>query len=368
MTITNAPPVAVWRFDPRLPSADPGGLHGVLAVSPDETWAVGDVVVKGRARALVVRWTEDFRFATLPAVSPELDVRLNALDRAGDHVWAVGRVADGSGGGRPRIERYPRLPDAPGVAVDGPEVAGDSALHGVAMLSATEGWAVGGSGPGAGTGFTRTLIARWDGRTWTTVPSPNPGTLANRLDAVAARATDDVWAVGHSSSAAGRSEALVLHWDGTAWTRLPIPDLAGAGNRLLGLAPTGPDSLWVVGTATTAGKASGIVLHWNGSTWKSVPTDAAVTQMSAVAAPAEKDVWFAGYLQLPGGPETAYVAHWDGQRLRPEFSGAETEENVASALGGICAAGDRKLAVGWRIARTTHQRPAALFRGTAATT
>jgi hypothetical protein len=66
------------------------------------------------------------------------------------------------------------------------------------------------------------LIARWDGSTWSTVLSPSQGTLANGLDAVAARAADDVWAVGYSSSAAGRSDALVLHWDGSAWKSIPL--------------------------------------------------------------------------------------------------------------------------------------------------
>jgi hypothetical protein len=98
-------------------------------------------------RAAAARWwTEDFWFVTQPAVDPELEVRLNALDVTGEHVWAVGRVA-GSGAGRPRIERYSRLPDVPGVAFDAPEVAGDSALNGVVMVSAAEGWAVGGPGP-----------------------------------------------------------------------------------------------------------------------------------------------------------------------------------------------------------------------------
>lgn len=61
----------------------------------------------------------------------------------------------------------------------------------------------------------RTLAYHWNGRTWQRVTTPNPaGTSSgNELAAVAARATNDVWAAGGDG---GYPEAsLVLHWNGS---------------------------------------------------------------------------------------------------------------------------------------------------------
>jgi hypothetical protein len=373
MTATN-PPFAVWRFDGHLPTndQDTGELRAVLAISPEETWAAGHVAPAGKDRdiALVVRWTRDFQEVLPAPMDPALHVRLHALDWADEHVWAVGQVTDSGGGRRPRIERYSRLSDGPGVPIDSPAVAGNAALHGLDMLSAVEGWAVGGSGPGVGAAFTSTLVTRWDGNGWHTVPSPNPGTLANQLNAVAARATDDVWAVGHASSAARQSEALVLHWDGSAWTQVPTPVLPGLRNELLGVAMAGPNSLWAVGTSfrTETGGQTSLVLHWDGSTWESLPAAfPLVTQTSAVTVVAERDVWFAGYITLSKGAETAHIAHWDGQQLRGEIAVVGTNDQVGTMLNAICAAGDRKVAVGCRSGNTPNQWPSALFRGPVAT-
>ncbi|HEU5471045.1 MAG TPA: hypothetical protein VFV67_10360 [Actinophytocola sp.] len=365
MAVKTSPPLSIWRLDPRPGSGGTGELRGAVAVSPRELWAVGRLTpaFKDRSGALVVRWAPDLQFVVPAATDPGAEVRLNAVGLAADHVWAVGEISTG-GGRRPRIERYSRLSE-PAVAVDAPEV--DGALHGVAMLSATEGWAVGGSGP-AGADFTQTLITRWDGSTWSTVPSPNPGTLTNRLNAVAARATDDVWAVGQCGSAPGQSDALILHWDGSAWTQLPTPDLA-MDSELVGLAPAGAGSLWAVGASTRT--ATGLVLHFDGVSWRSVPTPAFITHMSGVVVLGEQNVLFCGYAIMADGPETAHVARWDGKRLTAEFAGLVgspgVQENVGTALNGICAAGDRGAAVGWRVSDSS-MRPAAFLRGPAATT
>jgi hypothetical protein len=381
MTATNQS-FGVWRFDRHLPANDEdiGELRAVLAVSPEEIWAAGHLVAGDGDRdvALVVRWTKDFRDISPAPVDSTLHVRLHALSWADEHVWAVGQATDKNGDRRPRIERYSRLSDGPGEQVDGPKVAGNAALHGITMLSAAEGWAVGGSGPSADSEFTSTLVTRWDGNSWHTVPSPNPGTLANQLNAVAARATDDVWAVGHASSAADRSDPLVLHWDGSAWTQVPTPVTPGLRNELLSIALAGPDSLWAVGTSfrTETADQTSLVLHREGSTWKSIPAASLlVTQMSAVTAVTEGEVWFAGYLSLPQGAETEHIAYWDGHRLRSEHTDgvtandqATTNDQVGTMLNAICVAGDRKVAVGSRAGIRSKQWPSALFRGSGATT
>lgn len=359
--------VSAWELDTGVRSAGTAALHAVRAMSAEETWAVGGVVDPdtGRMRALVGRWAGEFRFVRPSDVPRTLDVSLFGVDWAGPHVWAVGAVSDGAGGGRARIERYSRR-QCTGVTVPGPALDRNNALHAVGMLAPDEGWAVGGSGPGADRPFTRPLVARWDGTVWRAVPCPRTGSLTNRLDAVSARCSDDVWAVGHSSDLGceDRPEALVLHWDGVRWEHVPVPEHLRAGAEPRAVAAVARDSVWVTGSTVLPGQAHGVglVLHWDGEEWRSIPVEEPVTEVTGVSAVSEDDVWFSAYALPPGGTENVHVAHWDGQNFGPEFTGPLPQGHVGSALNGITAAGDQVTAVGWRMTtETPFQLPAALL-------
>jgi hypothetical protein len=80
----------------------------------------------------------------------------------------------------------------------------DNALRGVAVLSPCNAWAVGEYDP------EQALIVHWDGRSWTQVPSPNPGIEA-RLWGVHTLSASNVWAVDGTAD-----KTLLVHWDGTA--------------------------------------------------------------------------------------------------------------------------------------------------------
>lgn len=94
-------------------------------------------------------------------------------------------------------------------------------LHSISVESADDVWAVGNTGwPGAD--FGDTVIEHWDGREWSVIPSPSPGSHWNFLEDVSADSPTDVWASGAFSNVHGEDEAktLLLHWDGATWTRL----------------------------------------------------------------------------------------------------------------------------------------------------
>ena len=71
-------------------------------------------------------------------------------------------------------------------------------LHSVSALSENDVWAVGVS---YNTELTlgSTLIEHWNGSRWSVVPSPNPSSSVNKLNAVAAVSPNDVWASGDRS-------------------------------------------------------------------------------------------------------------------------------------------------------------------------
>src|SRR6266480_4927512 len=93
-------------------------------------------------------------------------------------------------------------------------------LHGVSALAENDVWAVGVSYNTERT-LGSTLIEHWNGSRWSVVTSPNPSSSVNKLNAVAAVSSTDVWAVGTAPTPA--NTVLILHWNGVAWTVVSNP-------------------------------------------------------------------------------------------------------------------------------------------------
>ena len=98
---------------------------------------------------------------------------------------------------------------------------------------------------------------------WAIVDSPNPG-VAPRLSAVTGSG-NDVWAVGSYTGG-----GLLLHWDGSAWTQVPNPNVGTGPNELFGVVGSGSD-VWAVGRYW-AGAWRTLTMHWDGSAWSVVPS------------------------------------------------------------------------------------------------
>jgi hypothetical protein len=171
-------------------------------------------------------------------------------------------------------------------------------LNGVAAVSASDVWAVGGTGNGA-------LIEHWNGTAWKQVPSPAPA--GSSLSGVAATSASDVWAVGGTGNG-----ALIEHWNGTAWKQVPSP--APAGSSLSGVAATSATNVWAVGeTFSTSTKT--LVLHWNGTAWKQVPSPSlsASASLSGVAASSASSAWAVGsYDASITSGNTTLIERWNG--------------------------------------------------------
>ena len=122
------------------------------------------------------------------------------------------------------------------------------------------------------TAVQRTLIRRWNGRTWSTVPSPNPGADWDYLYSVSAISAAGAWAVGYDSLPVGSgteiSGTLILHWNGHAWSRVSSPNPSRDLNQLDGVSVVSAKNAWAVGyDQTAAGGYEPLILHWNGKTW-----------------------------------------------------------------------------------------------------
>lgn len=237
-------------------------LTAVSAVSADDMWAVGYARTDNRSRTLILHWDgAAWRQVPSPNHGTEVNVLYGVTALAADNVWAVG-------------------------------TAGETALA--------------------------TLILHWDGRQWTIVSSPNIGTTNNILRGVAGTGAADLWAVGSVNTGEAAFDALILHWDGTAWHLISAPD-AGLGRQgefdiLHAVAAVAPDDAWAVGR-TTAGMW---ILHWDGHDWResAPPPLKLMNTLYAVSAANSHDVWAAGEVESISGGQAGATLHWDGHAWR----------------------------------------------------
>ena len=253
-----------WRTvpPPALPAGDSGDLFGVSMAGPSDGWAVGvRFANKGsqKFRPFAAHWDgHRWQAATLPAGLPV--VRLN----------------------------------------------------GVAALSASDAWAVGGA-PFASATPNVPLILHWNGHRWAVVPSaPVPKVGFAELLGVAAHSPADVWAVGDAEHPkSGRDQTVIEHWDGHRWSLVPSPNL-GHGSFLTGVTTTSTGGAWAVGgSLTTTGP---FVLRWTGHTWVTAPTPrtSADVNLESVTAVSPAQVWAVGEAASGSSPSRPYALRWNG--------------------------------------------------------
>jgi hypothetical protein len=284
---------AAARTGPGGPAASTfsGHLSGVTATSATNAWAVGSTGSSSSPKTLILRWNGT--------------------------AWAQ---------------------------VPSPSLAGGAELSGVAAVSASSAWAVGCTG--CFTSSPKTLILRWNGTAWAQVPSPS---LAggSGLFSVAATSAGNAWAVGSVVNNSGSAQTgLILHWNGTAWGRVPspLPPAGKFGNGLAGVAATAATNAWAVG-CTDGCPVGGtpVIERWNGTAWKQVApptTPFSLYNLTAVAAISTTNAWAVG----GGGPVTAEgtaAAHWNGRSwtLSPGISGAELTGVTATSATNAWAVG-----------------------------
>lgn len=126
----------------------------------------------------------------------------------------------------------------------------------VDALAPSDVWAI-------GSRFTETeqhaFVAHWNGKGWKGSPIRQRG----GLEAVWAASANDVWAVGSD----GRDTPLIVHWDGSTWTR--VPSGVRSFGRLSGVVGTSANDVWAAGTRFTRPREL-LLLHWDGMSWTSV--------------------------------------------------------------------------------------------------
>ncbi len=114
-----------------------------------------------------------------------------------------------------------------------------------------------------------TLVASWNGKAWSIVPSPNRGTNFNALRAVSCFSRRSCIAVGSSFDGASViTRTLIESWNGKAWSIVPSPNPHPNGlNMLQGVSCVSTTSCVAVGHHSTGT----LIEKWNGRVWSAVP-------------------------------------------------------------------------------------------------
>ncbi len=248
-----------------------------------------------------------------PASARESNELFGVSVAASRDVWAVGVALPSAGPARTLVERWQggvwRTVPTPDRSSRG------NFLNAVAAQSASDAWAVGLSrsrGKPA-----RTLVLHWDGRRWAITASPNVGPGDNFLVSVAAASARDAWAVGYRD-ASGVFRSLVEHWDGDRWTVVRLPRLRGPGNGLNAVGMTAAGVVWAVGGSSRArGPSQPLVLRLDGRIWSSVAAPASLhsATLNGVAAWGRRGAWVVGATRSSGG-DRAFGLQTDGRNWR----------------------------------------------------
>jgi hypothetical protein len=266
------------------------GLNAISMVTTNDGWAVGDLgnIFRYDGRS----WSH---YETLPS-----GVELSGLHmRTSTDGWAVGDS--------PAPDFPPTILHWDGAAwtvVSPPGVALGQILFGVDAVSATEAWAVGTGGSAPAT------MLKWDGSIWASVPS---GTLVGAdLTSIDMLSSSDGWAVGCAAAPCTNTNAIIVRWNGLAWSPVTLPANTGG---LFGIFMLSPTDGWAVGATASDGQAT--IIHWDGVQWHRVPaplTGPFATfggGLNSLYMLSPTDGWAVGFNALSGSM-LSLILHWDG--------------------------------------------------------
>jgi hypothetical protein len=251
---------------------------------------------------------------------------------ARSNCWAVGVDADGSGSILSQALHWTgtswhkaTMPDPGGTG------AGDtSEIAAVRCAAANECWAVGFYQKNSGPVLAEML--HWTGKKWHAMAVPQPAgtgkTSQNQLTDVTCIAARNCWAAGYFGKSGSGTTNLVLHWNGTRWTRVRVPDAGGASkqadNELNSIrCPTASRCLAVGSYSTGAGSNEPFnqVLTWNGRSWAAqrVPNPGTGTpdyenNLVSIGCGVKNACWAVGSAEPTSAHRTVnQVLHWNGR-------------------------------------------------------
>ena len=284
-------------------------LEGISGVSATDIWAVGAFITAGNAWQPLLEhyngttWTAN----TFPSLGSGDNILFGVTAMSATNVMAVGyqRFNNSTAPAQTLAINYDGSQWTAGTT---PNVGtGSNAFLAVAAGSASDIWAVGRST--SASGYRQTLIEHFTGSSWAVVASPNGTSSNNYLYGVSVLGATSAWTVGfYFDPSVGRTRSLIERWNGTSWTLVPSPSVGLPANpfdELFSVKAISANDVWAVGDANSGVldpsgvPTTGITIaeHWNGSTWTAITSGNSSTgfnELNAVAAASPTNVWAVG--------------------------------------------------------------------------
>jgi hypothetical protein len=317
-------------WDGVQPPTGNGWLNAVVVLPSCQAWGAGNTSGSDGSAATLVNGLTGSSWARFASPQPGSESTLQGVTAtSAGNTWAVGADSPSDGGRQPVSALILHWTGSAWARSKSPQPGssqGYNGLFAVAASSPGDVWAVGSYAPGTAghpakqNSGHRTLIVHWNGTNWSRVPSPDPG-IDSRLTSIAIVTAKDAWAVGYYRTANVFRQTLILHWNGQTWKKVPSPS-PGPGHQavLFGVTATSARTAWAVGY-TLEPSAATLVLHWNGSTWTRQPSpnpviitsELPIDQLQGVTATSAKDAWAVGYYRADGENPVSLVLHWNGR-------------------------------------------------------
>lgn len=336
----------VYADSPNPDSQD--NFKGVSVVGPNNVWAVGGAGDgQGDDRNLIEHWNGS-QWHTVASPHPGDGsgtlLGVDALDAS--DVWAVGYHGYQLNGNANNHTEAMHWNGFSWSVATTPQPAHDSRLVAVSALAYNDVWAVGNSthrvDPNVGI---RTLVVHWDGSSWTRSGATDtidvPGAYRTYITGVIAISANNVWAVGYYSlSQNGHTHAVAWRWNGQHWNRVAFPDFAPAiDSAFYSVSAVGPGSIWAVGEYEDS-PVKPLIANWNGSGWTQYTApDAGFTyRLNSVSVASANDVWAVGGDLWEEDGQNAVILHWNGiwwtQQSAPNAAEYRTLEAVSTGGSG----------------------------------
>jgi hypothetical protein len=255
---------------PPLPTgAQSSTLQGVACASPTLCTAVGQYRnSSGVSLPWALRWNgSTWTSQGMPSLGG--DAFLSGISCTGaETCTAVGDYVAG-GEHEPLVLRWTGGPNWTQAGLTGP--VGDAYLKGVSCSSASDCRAVGYYHSASGW---RMIAAGGSGATWNLQYPPHPaGATLSHLYSVSCTAVSSCTAVGITQDAENLPHALVMRWDGSAWTAQSTPAPPGSTQTALhAVSCVSSSSCVATGLRSGLGVQSPLAMRWDGTSWSVEPT------------------------------------------------------------------------------------------------
>jgi hypothetical protein len=357
LTLSSPQPHALAQFPPvgtqapgcwttYKPLASEPGSHLLKAVagsSARDVWAVGIENVNSRIGAIAAHWDGN-QWTRVPVPQTAKISRLYGVTvLSPTDAWAVGTAGEYETESRWTYilhwdgRAWQRIPSP-----NGNHDVND--LLAVAAVAPDDVWAGGYGNTERCSSCREALLLHWDGREWTRVNSPalpvsTDGLGDSTIEGFAVISKDDIWVVGGTADDDFRP--LAIHWNGVEWKRATLPHVRGL---LHGVAAVAPGNVWAVGNASQGERGTdALTIHWDGSAWNIVPNPGVSANamfsgttywLTSVAARSANEVWAAGSSWYPRGAHQMYIMRWDGREWRRVVSPVQELGSTGAILEG----------------------------------